>query len=343
MALKTGLAVVGAGLIGKAHIERVARSGCLAAIVDPDPKSQSLAEGHGVTWAPTLEIYLKDNRPDGVILATPNQLHAIQGLACVAAGVPMLIEKPIAEASGPAFDLVAAAEAAKVPILVGHHRRHNPLIDAARSAIAKGRLGQVTVVNAQFWLYKPDDYFDLTWRREKGGGPVFINLIHDVDLLRHLCGEVVRVQATEANARRGFPVEDTMAILLEFENGALGTVSVSDTVAAPWSWEFTAGENPRYPHISGTAYAIGGTRASLSIPDLKLWSHRGTPSWWSPMDGEHLKYRPEDPLDRQLAHFLDMIETGAEPLVSGREGLKTLLLVEAIKRAAETGQAQTLA
>ena len=91
-------------------------------------------------------------------------------------------------------------------------------------------------MNAQFWLYKPEDYFDVEWRRKPGAGPVFINLIHDLDLLRHFCGEVVRVQAMESRRARGFEVEDTAALLMEVANGALGAVTVSDTVVAPWSW-----------------------------------------------------------------------------------------------------------
>ena len=73
-----------------------------------------------------------------------------------------------------------------------------------------------------------------------------MNLIHDMDLLRHLCGEVTSVQAFESNAARGIR-EDSAVILLRFANGALGTVTVSDTIVAPWSWELTTGgENPAY-------------------------------------------------------------------------------------------------
>ncbi|WEF23039.1 hypothetical protein [Paracoccus sp. S3-43] len=68
--------------------------------------------------------------------------------------------------------LVAAAEAAGVALLTGHHRRHNPLMQKARELIRDGSIGTPVVANAMFWLCKPDDYFDLAWRREKGAGPV---------------------------------------------------------------------------------------------------------------------------------------------------------------------------
>ncbi len=173
--------------------------------------------------------------PDGIIIATPNQLHVQNGLEVVAAGVPVIVEKPIADDVAGATALVEAAEKAGVPLLVGHHRRYNPLIRKAKEIVDSGRLGTILALAGQFWLMKPDDYFDIGWRREAGAGPVFLNLIHDIDLFRYLCGEIVSVQAHESNAVRGNAVEETAVILLRFASGALGTVNVLYSVVAPWS------------------------------------------------------------------------------------------------------------
>lgn len=334
--------MIGAGLIGKRHVELVSDLAELAAIVDPNPAAEAVAGSRGVAWFADLNDYLGRDRPDGAIVATPNQLHVEHGLACIEAGIPILIEKPIADNAAGAEKLVSASVATRVPILVGHHRRHNPLIKAARAAIQSGRLGDIISVNAQFWLYKPDDYFSVDWRKREGAGPVFINLIHDVDLVRHLCGEIVSVQAIDSRRARGHDVEDTAVILLEFDNGALGTVTVSDTIVAPWSWEFASGENPAYPHTETSCYMIGGNRASLSIPDLTLWFHPGHRSWWEPIEKTSLEYEAQDPLRLQLRHFTEVIRGMAEPLVSGREGMQTLRVVEAIKRAAATRTLQQL-
>jgi predicted dehydrogenase len=228
-----------------------------------------------------------------------------------------------------------------VPLLVGHHRRHNPLIRKAKEIIDSGRLGRVLTLHASFWLMKPDDYFDVAWRREQGAGPVFLNLIHDVDLLRHLCGEIVSVQAQDSNAVRGNAVEETAVILLRFASGALGTVTVSDSVVAPWSWELTTGENPAYPQQDQSCYQVGGTHGSLAIPQLELWSNRDTRGWWQPLVRERVPFTPADPLAAQIRHFCAVIRGNAKPMVSGRDGLNSLRVIEAVKESARTGAMTT--
>jgi predicted dehydrogenase len=334
------LAVLGAGLIGKRHIEHVMAvpEAELTAIVDPSPNGRAVAEEKHVKWFPSFAALAAAEKPDGSIVATPNQIHVANGLESIAAGVAALVEKPIADDIASAAKLVEAAEAAGVPLLVGHHRRHNPMIRKAKDVIDSGRLGRVLAVHGACWFFKPDDYFEVPWRREKGAGPVFLNLIHDVDNLRYLCGEVVSVHAHESNAVRGYAVEDTAVILLRFANGALGTVTVSDAIVAPWSWELTTGENPMYPKTEESCYYIGGTHGSLTIPKLEVWHNPGKRSWWEPIHRERIAFETQDPLRLQIRHFCKVIRGMEKPLVSGREGLNTLKVITAVKEAAQTGQ-----
>lgn len=333
------IAVIGAGLIGRRHADAIERTegAALACVVDPAPEARVFAEERDAPWRDGVEAMLDDALADGAIVATPNQMHVAHARGCVGAGLPVLIEKPIADVAADAAGLVDEAEAACVPLLVGHHRRHNPLVAAAKAKLESGAVGDVVAVHAFCWLYKPDDYFTAEWRRRAGAGPVFINLIHDIDLLRWLVGEIAAVQAFEASAARGHEVEDTAAVVLRFANGALGTVTVSDSIVAPWSWELTAAENPAYPATGQTCCMIGGTRGSLEIPTGGLWSQRGERSWWRPIDRQVGETPRRDPLDAQIAHFRDVILGRAAPLVSGREGLRSLRVIEAIKRAARDG------
>lgn len=340
MASKLRLAVVGAGLIGKRHIQHVLAEpeAALAAIVDPSEGARALADELGVRWFAQLSDMIANDAPDGVIVATPNQLHVAHGLEAIAAGLPALIEKPVADDIESAERLVQAGEAAHVPILIGHHRRHNPVMRKAKDIIDSGQLGRVSVVHAMFWLFKPDDYYKVTWRTQAGAGPVFLNLIHDIDNLRFLFGDIIAVQGRESHKIRGYEVEDTSVILLEFASGILATVSVCDTVVAPWSWEMTSGENPAYPHEKQPSIFVGGTHASLTLPGLELWRNAGPRSWEQKFETSRIPVVPEDPLALQIRHFCHVIRGREQPLCSAREGLKTLRVTEAVKRAAASGQ-----
>lgn len=334
------IAVAGAGLIGKRHVQAVDRcdAAIVSAIVDPAPAARDFAGSIGCDWHTSIADMLGAGSPDGVIIATPNQMHVENGLECVRARVPVLVEKPIADNAASAEQFVDEAAELNVPVLVGHHRRHNPLIRAARQKIASGSIGDIVAVHAACWLYKPDDYFNVAWRTRQGAGPVFINLIHDIDLLRYLVGEVVSVQAAESTHTRKHDVEDTAAIIVGFANGALGTISVSDSIVAPWSWELTAAENPAYPETDETCYFIGGTRGSLEIPKGKIWSQNGERSWWQPINQAVYDTVPRDPLDAQIEHFCKVIAGAEQPIVSGLEGLKSLKVIEAIKASARDGR-----
>jgi predicted dehydrogenase len=339
------IAVLGAGLIGKRHAQHIAAEprATLSAVIDPTPVGRDVAAALGAPWHRSFTEALAADRPDGVIIATPNQMHVQCGLDAVASRLPAIVEKPIADDVVSATTLVEAAERAGVPLLVGHHRRYNPLIAKAKQIIESGRLGRLVAVHGMFWLMKPDDYFDVAWRREKGAGPVLVNLIHDIDMFRHLCGEIVAVQAIESNAVRGHAVEDTAAIVLRFASGVLATFSVSDSVVAPWAWELNSAENLAYPQQPDQfCYMIGGTHGSLALPRLDVWNHPGLRSWWEPLTSTHETFTPEDPLKVQIRHFCDVIERGATPVVSGRDGLNTLRVIEAIKEAARTGATVSL-
>lgn len=337
------IAILGAGLIGKRHAEYVAKEAVLSAIVDPDEEAKAVAEKHSTKHYSNLDDLLNDDKPDGIIIATPNQMHEKHAIQCMEAGIPVLIEKPITDTVAAAERIVAVGKRTKVPILVGHHRRYNPLIVRAKQAIDEGKLGRIVAVHTSCWFYKPDDYFTAEWRRAKGGGPILVNMIHDVDLLRHFCGDVQSVQAQQSNAVRGHAVEDTAVILLKFISGALGTVTVSDSIAAPWSWELTAAENPIYPQTHTTSTMIGGTNGSLSIPDLGFWQHDDAPDWWSPISRNALTYDEGDPLLLQVRHFADVILNNAEPIMSGQEGLATLKVMGAIIEASQTDACITIA
>lgn len=343
---KVRIAVAGAGLIGRRHIEEIVRSrgAALSAIIDPSPGAKEIAEREGVPLYSSLRECFAHDRPDGVVLATPNQMHVAQGLECVAARLPVLVEKPIGHRPDEALRLVEVAEEAGIPLLVGHHRPHSPILRKAVEVVRSGILGRLVGVIGSAVFYKPDadGYYDgpFAWRREPGGGPVLINMIHEVGNLRAMLGEIVAVQALASNATRNFAVEDTVAIGLRFANGALGTFMLSDTVASPKSWEQTSRENAAYPtYPEEDAYTILGTDGSLAVPTMRLkyYARKEDRSWHKPFQEETLPVERADPLARQIEHFAAVVRGEEAPLVTGRDGLRNLRVTDAILEAARSG------
>lgn len=335
------MAIAGIGLAGRRHAEAIdqLQGISLCAVVEPDEVGQNYAANLNIPCHETLDELFAEHSPDGVILATPTTLHVTQGLECIRQGCPVLVEKPLGTTSKECIRLVSEAERNGVVLMVGHHRRFNPLIRRAKEVISAGELGNIRAVHINTWFYKPDEYFEnAPWRKKFGAGPISVNLAHDIDLIRYLCGEVEAVQGHSVPSARGYENEDVAAAVLQFSNGAIGTITVSDSIVAPWSWELTSGEYPIYPPTSESCYWIGGSHGSFSLPDLRLWTHcEGLRDWWTPISATSLTRGSSDPLVNQISHFADVIRGKSKPLVPGREGLQSLKVIEAIQTACSEG------
>src|SRR5712671_4289030 len=161
MALR--IAVIGAGLIGRTHIA-VLRSGhpdyTLAAVADPSPGAAEEARALGYPIYAEIEEMLEREKPDGAVVAVPNQMHVKAGLACIARKIPIIVEKPVSDSVAEAIELIEAGERAGVAILTGHHRRHNPIMRKAAEIVRDGGLGRVVAATAIYLSHKPKDYHD---------------------------------------------------------------------------------------------------------------------------------------------------------------------------------------
>ena len=335
------LAVIGAGVIGRKHIASIAAStSCeLVAIADPDPRVGAIAQAAGVPWRESSEVMLKQDRPDGVIVATPTASHHDVGLACIDAGAAMLMEKPVTATLDEARALIAAGKSAGVRIAVGHHRRFNPLVERARAIIRAGELGRLVAFHVFWALLKHREYFDVAWRIQPGGGPVLTNLIHDIDCLRHIAGEVKLVSALTSSETRGHEVEDTAAIVLRLGCGALGTVILSDATPSPWSYEMTARENADFFQVAENSFHFFGTEASLAVPEMRLWRYRDrdVAGWQFPLSSETRPVEPRDVLLAQTEYFGRVARGEEAPRTDALDGARTLAATLAVHEAARTG------
>ena len=342
------IAIAGAGSIGQAHIAAALRCSdvALSALVDPAPAAQDQAQALGIAWFASLDELFIRQKPQGIVLATPNNLHLPQALQCLTVGVPILLEKPIAPTVQDAEQIVQMSDRSGANVLIGHHRAHSPLMANACKLVQSGQLGRIVAVQGSATFYKPDDYFAQgPWRREIGAGPILLNMIHEVHNLRMLCGEIAAVQAFKSHAVRGFAVEDTVAIALQFASGVLGTFMLSDTAASAKSWEQTSQENKAYPSSADEdCYTVSGTQGTLHVPTMRLktYATEQDRSWWKPFVESTITVQREDPIALQMAHFAAMLRGDCAPLVSARDGLMNLRVTEAIAQAALCGTTITL-
>jgi predicted dehydrogenase len=174
--------------------------------------------------------------------------------------------------------------------------------------------------------------------RAPGGGPILINLIHEIDDLRLLCGDIVAVQAMASRATRGFPVEDTAAVTLAFASGALGTFLLLRRDREHAQLGTDVGRECRLCACRRPGLlSRRRTRGSLSIPTMRTTTYAGEPSWFAPFESGIVDVRRADPLARQLAHFIAVARGAATPLVTARSALETLRVTLAVDRAARTG------
>jgi len=338
---KIKIGLIGAGLIGRKHLRKLAGHADyeLVGIADVNAE-QVAAEQPGARVFADYRKLIDEARPDAVIIASPNQLHAENGIACARAGIHILMEKPVTDTLASAAELIAEIRKAGIHSLVGHHRRHHTQVKKLKSLIAEGRIGDVVGASAIWATHKPAEYFKVApWRSQAGGGPILINLIHEIDFMRFAVGEIVAVSALAANRQRGFAVEDSAAALVEFENGALGTFFLSDCAVSPWTMEQGLGEAPEFPFSGESSYRIMGRRGAIEFPSLDQWTQEGgAQDWNKPVQAQANHAMSIDPYVAQLDHFRDVVRGVAPSLQPVEDGARSLLVTLAIAEAATSRQ-----
>jgi predicted dehydrogenase len=333
----------GPGLIGKKHAEIVNASAAasLVGIVAPDTEeNQAFASANNTRLYSDFGVALGKTNASAAIISSPNNFHYTQAEIALRAGIPALVEKPLTDDLSTAEMLVELVSETKVPLLVGHHRTHSPLVQTANEFMQTPQFGKLVAFQGSALFYKPKDYFESgPWRSQPGGGPLLINLIHEIGLWRIFCGEILEINAIISNNQRNFVVEDSASINIRFENDAIGSFILSDAASSARSWEFTSGENPMFPNYpEQSCYHFAGTRGSLDFPTMETKSYTDYQSWTLPFETDKLNIWRADPLVLQFEHFLRVVDGIETPLVSAFDGYKNLQVLDSIRQAAKSGR-----
>jgi UDP-N-acetyl-2-amino-2-deoxyglucuronate dehydrogenase len=302
-------------------------------------KVASLCREHGGKPYHDFDAFLAHRPMSLVAIGSPSGLHAAHGIAAAQLGLHVLTEKPIEISTTRADALISAADRSGVKLGVMFQDRVKPGIRQLREWVCAGAIGRPLLVDARVKWYRPPEYYSGSrWRGTlalDGGGALINQAVHTVDLLLWLLGDVVRVQSRTTTAQHKIEAEDTAVAILEFASGALCTFQAT-TAAYPGY--------PRRIEITGSegtvileqdrvvAVNLRNVPAGISAeiaPD-------GNQSASSPVVTD---FRGHQAL---FEDFIRAIERDGTPVCDGREGRRSIALIEAIYQAARDGHATAL-
>jgi predicted dehydrogenase len=340
--------IVGAGAgIADLHLKALAQmpGARIAGMCDVSAeRGRPRADAAGCPFFLDHRDMIEATRPDVVVICTPHPFHAAIAIDAVTSGAHVLTEKPMAIQVGDADRMNDAADAAGRWIAVNFQMRFRPAIERARAFIAEGGTGELMRVQVTECWYRTKAYYDLgdwrgTWRGE--GGAILMNQsTHTMDLLCHLAGQPARVWGWARTRLHPIECEDTAQAMLEFANGAPGyfSSSTAEPIAGPRQRILIVGELG--------LVELGDSCVTLARYRTPVREHiRTATSAWDMPEMEF------DTLDLpgdgggHLAVYRDLaaaIAEGRPPRVSGREGVQSLELANAILYSSHTNRPVSL-
>jgi predicted dehydrogenase len=246
---------------------------------------------------------------DAVDICTPPHLHAPAALAALRRGIPTLCEKPLARTPEEAREMVQTADASGTLLMTAFCHRFHPPIEFVRDLVQRGQLGRVLMFRNRFgtrFAGIEDRWFSKA--EIAGGGALMDTSVHSVDLFRYLVGEVQSATAALQTFNPAISgVEDSAALLLKAENGAIGVVEAS------WMTPWSANVVELYGEQGAAVvdYDTGETRYRLE----------GEAAWT-------LMERSEgDRFVEELRHFAAVARGEAQPRVTGQDGLRAVEII----------------
>jgi predicted dehydrogenase len=275
-----------------------------------EERRTAFAEEFGCAAAGSLEEAIGHPDVEGVLIATPNDTHEEQALACAAAGRHVFVEKPIADTVEAGERIRDACAGAGVELMVGHAFRRLGAARRTRELISAGALGEVVLAEANMSL--PGRFPPGAWRAERArnpGGPIMQLGIHHVDTLSYWLGPVARASGTFAHVHTGADIDDVGVVTLEFRSGAVGVVTGS------------------YVSPKTLSLRLFGSEGVLDYKaDFSVWPDAAALDGVTELtlNGEPVEFEERDMLAEELEEFgacirgEGAIETGAE------EGLAAL-------------------
>lgn len=294
-------------------------------------KVQRLSQKYGGTPYSDFEEFLSHHPMDLVALGSPSGLHAAHGVAAARRGLHVLTEKPLEISTVSADHLISAAQQHKVTLGVMFQDRFKPEIGRLKNWIDRGLLGRPLLADARVKWYRPPEYYSQSkWRGTLAldGGAALINqAIHTVDLVLWLMGDIARVQSCATTRFHAIEGEDLVTAILEFKSGAIGTLQASTAIYPGYA---------RRLEISGSEGTVILEHDRIIATDLRNAPEDVQPGIPS-ADFESVSSPVVSDFSGHQAVFEDFIQAISQhgtPACDGREGRRSVALVEEIYQAA---------
>ena len=329
----TGIAVVGTGMWAPRLAAAAERAGLelVTCFSRDEGRRAEFAERFGCEPAASLEDAIGHADVDGVVLATPNDVHEEQARACAERGRHVFVEKPIADTVEAGERMRRACAEAGVTLMVGHAFRRLGAARRVKQLLDEGALGSVVLAEANMTL--PGSFKPEAWRahRERNpGGPIMQLGIHHVDTLAYWLGPIRRTAGRFAHVHTHADIDDVGVVTLEFESGALG--SLTGSYVSPKTLSL---------RLLGTE-AVLDYRTDFSVwPDAQALDRVTTLT----VGGDRVEFEERDMLAEELAEFGRCIRGEAEPETGAEAGIAALAVVlEALAHhAASAGKKRAVA
>jgi predicted dehydrogenase len=317
----TKIGLIGAGNISATHgraVEQIPDARVSAVYSPTFANAEQLAAAHGAAPYDSLERFFEGERLDAVIVGTPSGLHAEHGIAASRRGVHVLVEKPIDVTTAAADTLIAETARAGVTLGVIFQDRLKPAMRELKTLVDEGALGRVLLARADVPWWRPPEYYrESRWRGTHaldGGGVLINQAIHTIDLLVWLCGSPKRVFGRTATRCHAIEVEDTAGAIVEFESGAIATIEATTCARPGWPRQLTITGSDGSAMVHGDQLVA----AALPVAGAKLENSA------SPVVSDASAHRDV------IVDFISACRTGTAPCCSGRDGRRSLAVVEAI-------------
>jgi UDP-N-acetylglucosamine 3-dehydrogenase len=316
--------VIGVGSMGQNHARVYSEIADLVGVADPDVKAGGLVSNRFSTSYYTDPVHLLKEDLDAVSICVPTEHHAKVALAVVKAGVPLLVEKPLASTVGEAREVVDAAKRAGITLAVGHIERHNPAIAAVKRHLQEGQYGDLVTITARRVSSFPGRVRDV--------GVVMDLGVHEIDVLRYLVAAPVESVFALGGRKVHAALEDHANVLLRFQNGVHGFVEVN--------WLTPMKVRMLALTCLKNFVEVDYTEQSVTVSSSTLGPLDPFNLYQIPLEHHTQKVhvRKEEPLRRELLDFLEAIRNRRSPLVSGEDAVETLRVAIAATESHRTGK-----